>query len=50
MPWADREREALRLAALVDGLALHAAIREGELGADEVLAVLRRHLASLATG
>ena len=49
-PEADREREALRLAALVDGLALHVTMREAEIGADEVLAVLRRHLDSVGGG
>jgi AcrR family transcriptional regulator len=46
-PGTDREREALRLGALVDGLALHTAMRADRIGADEALAVVRRHLDSL---
>ena len=46
-PRLDAGREALRLGALVDGLALHLAMGAGRVSGEEALAVLRRHLDSL---
>ncbi|WIB26862.1 TetR/AcrR family transcriptional regulator [Curtobacterium sp. MCSS17_015] len=50
VPEADREYEARRLHALVDGLAMHVArLAPGESG-DWAIAVLERHVAGLVAG
>jgi AcrR family transcriptional regulator len=47
---ADVDVEARRLHALLDGLAVHAALSADDAAPDRLIAVLRRHLNSLETG
>ena len=52
LPGATAERQALeaeRLFALIDGLAVHAAIRPGETSRDQLVAVLDLHLEQLVS-